>query len=396
MSKTLIIGDMHLGKGLSLGKASVGNSYNSRVNDQVKILNWILELISDRNINRVILTGDIFEDTRPEYYLTEIFIGWIKAINMMNVDTHIIMGNHDIFRSGKMIISPILDIVSKVDFENVSVHRNITSIVDEGHSFTFMPFRDRRGMECDTATEALQKLDSVIKFESHCLPKNVKKVLVGHLAIEGAIYVGDEYNDNLNELMCPLDMFSTFDYTIMGHVHRPQVKSKKPHISHIGSLDTSDYGETDHKKILIIFDSEKEDFEKITVPSRPLRILRLELSNEKLDPTDFVIENINSQHNGGMNYKDSIVKLEIRITNPSISSVDLEKVKQHIYSLGAFHISSISESRNFASKKVVSEEEIENTINPKIAIKLYADIIDLEDEEKSDFIDVCNQIVEDN
>ena len=69
----LILGDVHLGKGLNIGKPSVGNSLNSRVIDQLNLLNWALEQSLDNLVSRIIITGDIFEDSKPDYQLVQFF-----------------------------------------------------------------------------------------------------------------------------------------------------------------------------------------------------------------------------------------------------------------------------------------------------------------------------------
>lgn len=392
MSKTLIVGDIHVGKGISIGKPGIGHAYNSRILDQMRLLDWIIDVVHEKEVDTLILTGDIFEEARPEFYLLQIFINWLKKLELECIDVHIISGNHDIKRSGNVYTS-VLDIVSSLDFEHVFYHKNLTTINTPGASFTLMPYRDRRGMNVESNAEGLSQLEERLSYELLDIPYEDSRVLVGHFALENSIYVGDEIDDYMNELICPLSMFAGYHFTWMGHVHRPQVMNSDPHIAHIGSLDLSDYGETDHTKILILFDSKSDEkFTEIPVPSRPLRRFRLNIP-ENVDATDFAIQTI-SQHNETMPYKNALVKLEFTIQNDQ-KGINKKQIEEFVYSLGCYYISNISESRSSIDVINTQKESVDANVDPKSAVKLYASTqVYKDDDEKNNFIQICNEIIE--
>lgn len=392
MSKTLIIGDIHIGKGTSLGKNMPPPTMNSRITDQIKLLDWIIDIIHENDVEQIILTGDIFEEARPEYYLFKIFIDWLKRLELEGIDCHIVSGNHDIKRSGNVVTS-VLDIISSLDFDHIFYHKTITTIHTEGASFTLLPYKDRRGMNAETINDALKLIEECISYEVLGIPYEDKKVLIGHLALEGALYVGDEVDDYINEIICPLSLFLNYDYVWMGHVHKPQILNRNPHISHIGSLDLSDYGETNHSKILVLFDPNSENnYKEIPVPSRPLRRLKINIPEDQ-NSTEFVIAAL-KEHNEENSYKNALVKVEITITGDN-KVIDKKVVEEFIYSLGAFYISNISESRNISVVSQEKRELVDNTIDPKSAIKLFADSTTFKnDEDKYSFLKECFDIVE--
>ncbi|MDR9826287.1 hypothetical protein RCJ22_11765, partial [Vibrio sp. FNV 38] len=132
-------------------------------------------------------------------------------------------------------------------------------------------------------------------YELASIPLTYKKILVGHLAIEGSIPVGDEIDDMANELFCPLDMFNGYDYVWMGHVHKPQVMKKtNPRIEHVGSMDLSNFGETDQKKYIVIVDcfSHDKDFEIEYLPTRPLKKLTVTVPKDTEDTTAYVLDEL--------------------------------------------------------------------------------------------------------
>ena len=69
----------------------------------------------------------------------------------------------------------------------------------------------------------------------------------------------NEIDDCITELFCETEMFNKYDYTWLGHIHKPQVLSKKPYIGHIGSMDISDFGEKNQEKFIVLFDSNSFD-----------------------------------------------------------------------------------------------------------------------------------------
>jgi exonuclease SbcD len=393
MSKSLIIGDIHLGRSQSMGKPGIGSAYNSRIIDQKRILEWIIDVCRDRHVDRIFLTGDIFEETKPDYSLVKLLIDWLKAIEVENIDVYIIAGNHDLKRSGGMYTS-VLDIISSCDFDRIFVYKNITTIQTPGAGFTLLPYRDRRGLSAPTNAEGLAMISESLVYEAASIPILDTKVLIGHLALEGSIY-SDEIDDLLNELICPLKMFYEYDYVWMGHVHKPQVRSRHPHIAHIGSLDLSDFGEFDQQKILILFDSTKEDeekFEYINIPSRPLRKLKINVP-EKQNSTEFVITEINS-NNEYYPYKNAIVRLDVILNGEDAIPLRKDDIEKHIYDLGAYYICGFSESKNISVVPLEKRDLIDNTVKVESAIKLWSNIQKFADEaEQNEFVALASDIV---
>ncbi len=393
MSKTLIVGDIHLGKGVSIGKPGIGNALNSRIVDQVKLLDWVIDQAVDNEVSSVILTGDICEDPKPDYVLIEIFIEFLKRLEIHNIDVDIVAGNHDIKRTGTHYKS-FLDLITTADLPAVRIHKYVTTIMKNGAGFTLLPFRDRRSLGCKLDTDAFEKISTLLTYELESIPSNFDRVLVGHLALKGSIFVGDEFDNEANELMCPLDMFNEYDFVWMGHVHKPQVRRKTPYIAHVGSLDISDFGETDHQKIVVLFDSESPSrFTEIVVPSRPLRRFQIDVP-EGFSPTGYVVDQIKAV-NKKSPLKDAIVKLEIKLLDEDADNIDREDVEKAIYGFGAYHICNLSESRNVSVVPIQSQHSIDNKIDTKAAIKVWAESDEFEDDkEKNDCIDLAHKFVE--
>jgi DNA repair exonuclease SbcCD nuclease subunit len=365
----VLLGDPHIGKSVAIGKVGIGSALNSRVSDQMDLLDWTLDQALLHNSSCIIITGDVWEDPKPFPYLIALFIGWLKRCAINDVYVHIIMGNHDILRTGNYYTSP-LDIISECELDNVSIHRDLNTIFMGSVAFTFMPFRDRKSFNVESNSEALALLKNSLVYELTAIPNTYKKILVGHLAIEGSIPVGDEIDDLTNELFCPVDMFNGYDYVWMGHVHNPQVMSYKPYVAHIGSMDISNFGETDHKKHIIIYDiEEEEEFKKITIPTRSLQKIVISIPKEVKNTTKFVLDEINEKYS---NLNKAIVRLEVHLASHDLVSTNRSEIEKSLYDLGVFNVSSISESKKLAPIRKDGNTDINNTMDAPSAIKLWA------------------------
>src|SRR5271166_950179 len=369
MAAVVILGDPHIGKGLSsLGKPGVGSSLGSRLIDQIKILEWTLDRAVEVMASDIIITGDVFQDAKPHPTIITLFISWLKKCADSGFKVHIIMGNHELMRSGQFTMSP-LDIVYAADMENIFVYKDISTIHMNGAAFTLMPFRDRRSFNVDLNSEAVKLLQDKLPYELAEIDRNSAKIVVGHLAIEGSLPVGDEISDMSNELFCSFDMFKGYDYVWMGHIHKPQVMQKTPHIAHIGSMDLSDYGETDHKKILVIFDPDAaEPVKHLEIPTRPLNQLSISVPVNITSTTDYILKEIEKS----TILKNSIMKLNVIMEDQNAPSIDRAEIERSLTSRGAYHITRINEERKVSLLKKSTEEKIDNTVNEHTAIRTYA------------------------
>lgn len=387
MTSVIILGDPHIGKGTNIGKGGVGSTLNSRIADQINLLDWTLDRAIEHHSDHIILTGDVFEEPKPHPALITLFIAWLKKCQVHNVNVHIIVGNHDILRNGVITTSP-LDIISEVELDGINVYKDINTIIIGTTAFTLVPFRDRKSFGVGSNAEAIALVRDSLVYELASIPVTYHKVLIGHLAIEGSIPIGDEIDDLTNELFCPLDMFEGYDYVWMGHVHKPQVmKKKNPYIAHIGSMDLSNFGETDHKKIIVIFDCVENTWSAENLPTRPLQKITVSVPKDTDDPTTYVLEEIKKL--GVQN--NSIVRIEVALTSPDLKSVNKSTIEKYLVGQGAFNVNGISESKKVNLIKKDSNNNIDSKMDTAAAIKAYAQNY-IEDAQKSNFIELAMDI----
>lgn len=388
--RVLILGDPHIGKGLSLGKQGIGHALNSRIVDQINLLDWVYDRAIDEEVKKVIITGDCFEDPKPHPTIISLFFSWLKKCTSSNIQVHIVLGNHDLIRSGAFNMSA-LDLISASDLEDVFFHKDIDTIHMDGLSFTLLPFRDRRSFNTNSNSEALDILGKKIPYEIRSIDRDSLKLLVGHLAIEGSIFVGDEIDDMANELFCPLSMFNEYDFTLNGHVHKPQVLSKLPYIAHIGSMDISDFGEANHSKVIAIIDAEApKPLRHMELPTRPLRQVSISVPENIANSTEYVLSQLDN-----VDCKQAIARVSVVFENPNVINIDRSLIEDKLYANGAFHITRIVEERRIESIKKDASNAIDNTVDEIVAIKMYA-TDNVDDELRDEFVSIAVSIVDEH
>ena len=389
MSSIILLGDPHIGKSVSLGKSALGSNLNTRIVDQLNLLDWTLEQAIENHSNHIVVTGDVFEDPKPHPSLITLFISWLKKCQTYHIHVHIISGNHDVLRSGFVYTSP-LDIISEAELDYVSVYKDITTIFIDTVAVTVMPFRDRKSLGVNSNAQAIEILKDSLIYEISSIPLTYKKIVVGHLAIEGSIFIGDEVDDSNNELFCPLDMFQGYDYVWMGHVHKPQVMQKKnPYIAHIGSMDASNFGEADHDKIIVVIDQFADNFfSNKTLPTRSLKKISIIVPKDTEDSTQYVLDELNKNYSS---LDKSIVKVEVSLASQDLKSVNKSQLEKYLVEHGAFSIASISESKKVNLIKKDSNNLLDNKMDVTSAIKAYSELY-VEEKDRSSFIDLAVSI----
>lgn len=379
--KSIILGDVHLGRSTHIGKPGAGKEPNSRIMDQLTLLEWVLDTAVDESINHIIITGDVYQDPKPHPALINYFMSWLKMCEKAGVSVDIIVGNHDIMRTGNYTLSA-LDLIPAVELPHARVFKDPECMEMGGICFGYLPYRDKRMYEAEDTASAIKALQD--ELGNTIAPSDKKRnILVGHMALEGSLNITDEISDSLNEIFVPDSLLSGWDTVLMGHIHHPQVlKSKNSHLlAHVGSMDRSDFHvvETDIDKIIYIVDEKTTETRKL--PTRNLRKIDVEVPAGK-DSTDFV-NNAVCLYDKKLPVKDAIVSLDITLGGETVPNVDREKVQAYVCDkLKASHICTFSETRNLSVVALDEEQMIDKSMTVPMTIEKFADSRDDFDDEE--------------
>jgi DNA repair exonuclease SbcCD nuclease subunit len=385
--KVLIIGDVHLDKGTSIGKNYGPGKLNSRNEDKFRLLNWVQSKAIEYDVKHVVFTGDVFENYNVDNVLIQLFFSYLKSYDSHNIKVHIVLGNHDIKRIGSEYHS-ILNLVNIVELSGCKVHSEILTQEIEDGFITFVPFRDRKSFNCQSNQDALKILNDLLPEKT-----SSPHLCIGHLTLDGSLYVGDEIDDLHNELHCPAEMFSEkFTATFMGHIHKPQVMNESPFVGHVGSLDISDFGETNHDKIIYLYDSNKDfSIVKLDVPTRPLRKIEI-IIPESVEPTQYLLNILEVEESKRTLY-DSILNLEIKFEDPK-QKIDNKVISKTLEKYSLHNLTGITESR---AKSVVSTDKRNNlnaSMSPKDAFKDWLESREISEIKQPKILDMANNIID--
>jgi exonuclease SbcD len=289
MSRIFHTADWHLGARLI---------EHERFDEHAQFLAWLLEQIRQRQPNLLIIAGDIFDSANPSQQSLSQYYGFLAGVSRTTTEVLVLGGNHD----SAMALNAPRDLLRSLRIRVVG-----SAPLDHGEAMLDLgdivvcavPFLRERDVR---RASAGQSFDEVASQISDGISKHYRSILekarelaqgrptvaTGHLtamgiqnsASERAIHIG-----NLGAV--PVDCFSGFAYTALGHIHRPQLVGGFDHIRYSGSPLALGFDETDTaKQLLLVTIGARNNVEVEPIPiPRFRRMLRLSCPLDHLDET---------------------------------------------------------------------------------------------------------------
>ncbi|MDE7289971.1 MAG: exonuclease SbcCD subunit D, partial [Oscillospiraceae bacterium] len=326
--KIVHLSDLHLGK--RLGEFSLAE-------DQAFILKQILDIINAEAPDAVIIAGDVYDKTVPPAEAVQLFSNFITAVSRQKISCFIISGNHDsperiafgseIMSAGGVHLSPVY---------NGTV--NPVAIDDEfGRvNFYMLPFVKPSTVRRCLDNEEIQSYGEAVAaaVEKMNINKTERNVLITHQFVTGAELSDSEDISAGGSESVPADIFSEFDYTALGHIHRPQnIGSEK--IRYCGTPLKYSFSEANQQKsVTVAVLGEKGILDIKTVPITPLHdMVELRGSYDELTDKAFL-----ESENYGEDYvriiltdeedvPDALAKLRLRYHN--LMRLDYDNKRTH-------------------------------------------------------------------
>lgn len=280
--KFIHLSDLHLG---------IRVNEFSMLEDQKYILERITGIIDREKPDGIIIAGDIYDKTVPPAEAVAMFDEFISGIAYRKIQTFIISGNHD---SAERVSfgSRIMD-TSGIHFSPVYNGRVSPVVMEDefGRVNVYMlPFLRPLAVRACFPDEDTDSFSSAVETAVKHLDINVseRNILVTHQFVTGALRSDSEDisvggTDNVSA-----DIFSEFDYTALGHIHRPQnIGSER--IRYCGTPLKYSFSEAGHKKSVTIAElGEKGTLSVRTEELIPLRdMVELKGSYEELMSKSF-------------------------------------------------------------------------------------------------------------
>lgn len=275
----LHISDLHIGK--------VVNDF-SMLEDQWFILGQIAGIAEENQVDAVVIAGDVYDRAIPSGEAVTVFDRFLTELSSCGIRVLMISGNHD---------SPERLSFGRKLLKGQGIH--IAGIQEEGlitvefwepepesprkqilTQFVLLPFLKPSQMDASTSEEAVKKaLAGYWEEEKKVGKKKKNRVLVTHFFVtdsgrepelsdsETTVHVGGL--DNVDA-----SVFAGFDYTALGHIHKPQQVGAHP-IWYAGSPLKYSFGETGQEKCALLVTLGAEGLSEVKpILLRPMREMR--------------------------------------------------------------------------------------------------------------------------
>lgn len=263
------LADLHIGKKV--------NEF-SMIDDQRFVLEQVLNVVENRQIDGVIMAGDIYDKAVPAAEAVSLLDWFLTELSDMGKPVYMVSGNHDngerlafgaqLLRKSKVYVSSLYDGgLEPIQLEDEYGTLNL-------YLLPFVkPIHVKRALENEEIETYQQAVEAV--FEATDIDTSSRNLLVAHQLVTGAsrcesedISVGGL--DNIDA-----SVFKDFDYVALGHIHGPQ-KMTRETIRYAGTILKYSFSECDHHKSITIVDmKEKGTIEIEEVPIIPLHDMRV-------------------------------------------------------------------------------------------------------------------------
>lgn len=241
-------GDLHIGK--------VVNDF-SMIQDQRYILQQITDIAKREKADGLIIAGDIYDRAIPPAEAVLLFNDFLTDMVREEIPVLMVSGNHDsperVGFAGEILKGQGVYIAGMYEQELMKV------TLDDKHgkvTFVLMPFVKPAAVGAGSSSEAVEKMLKDVEKSGE------RNVLVTHYFVtdngrepelsdgETTINVGGL--DNVEA-----SLFDEFNYTALGHIHRPQ-KIGKGEVYYGGAPLAYSFSETGQVKYVNIVDLDKE------------------------------------------------------------------------------------------------------------------------------------------
>lgn len=387
-SKIGIIGDTHFGAGYNMGKLDSKTQMNTRLLDFANTFNKIIDAHVKRQVKIVVLTGDIFETRHPTATQHKIFSRCVQRAVDLGITILINVGNHD---QQRHVDTTTVDIYNSLKIPGVYVFQEMGVHVVDNTNIIVMPYRDRRMLGGKTSPDAVKTL--IREFES--LTSNLKgnKIVVGHFMLEK----GQDLDPDLfsmDELVLPLAMFYDCDAVVMGHIHKHNVVSEQnPIVIYSGSMEKVTFGEKDHNKVSIIFDTNNIQKPEI-IKTKTRNLYEISFDYSDLDPFKSLInEHVTKDIDDFKgNLKGSICKVMVRIKERDLYYIDQSLIRSHMASKGIKYCTGVQVSA--VSSRQLRNNTIDETISGKKAMISFVEGLLIGDQMKKKLLKYAEKVID--
>lgn len=243
--------DLHIGKRVN---------DISLIEDQIIVLDEIASIASDEKCDAVVIAGDVYDRSAPPAEAMTAFSVFVEKLSKKGIPVYIISGNHD---SGERVeyMSALLEQSGVYFYGSFDGGLRTYELSDEyGEIFIhLMPFIKPVNVKRFFPDTEISTYEDAVKavIEKAHIDKNARNIIVAHQFITGGETCDSEEFavgglDNISG-----EVFDSFDYAALGHLHGAQ-RVGKDTVRYSGSPLKYSFSEANHKKSVTIVDMEQQ------------------------------------------------------------------------------------------------------------------------------------------
>lgn len=287
--------DWHLGQNLLS---------RSRIKEHEEFLNWLLAEIDSRDIDTLIVSGDIFDCGTPPGYAQKMYYDFLCRLAVSNCKRAFIMGgNHDspaFLEASQRILGHLqIHVIAKATENFAEMVYEIKNPQGEPEAIVcavpFLRDRDvrksRAGESYDDKSLAMNLGISHFYREvvaiAHELQKKSKVKLpvigTGHLFVSGCSLSESVREFSVGNLggIHSSELAEFFDYLALGHLHICQQVGKNSRIRYCGSPIPMSFDECSQPKYILTGDTEGDlKIDEIEIPVfQKMRLIKGDLNS---------------------------------------------------------------------------------------------------------------------
>lgn len=271
----------------------------SRAAEHQAFLDWLLQQVQARQVDAVIVAGDIFDTGAPPSYARELYNRFVVALQPTGCELVVLAGNHDSVATlnesrellaclnTRVIAAASADIDDQVLLLN---QRN----GEPGALLCAIPYlrprdilrskagqsgREKQLSLLEAIGQHYQRCFAAAQAQREALALTLPIVATGHLTTVGVTKsdsVRDIYIGTLDAF--PAQAFPPADYIALGHIHRAQRIADQDHIRYSGSPIPLSFDELEREKSVCLLEFADGALSAVTplvVPQfQPMRMLK--------------------------------------------------------------------------------------------------------------------------
>lgn len=268
--KLFHLSDLHIGKRV--------NEF-SMIEDQKYILTQILYAADQEKPDGILISGDVYDRTIPTAEAVQVFDAFLTRLSEQKIPAFIISGNHDsaerlAFGSSLMgksgiYFSKVYDgTVEKIPMQDAygTVWIYLLPFLRPSTIRHALP---ERAEEVQSAADAVR-----IALEQTKIDEKERNVLLAHQFVTGAKRCDAEELQVGDVDQIPAELFASFEYVALGHIHSPQ-KVGRETVRYCGAPLKYSFSEAGQEKSITVVElKEKGSVDLRTIPLKPLHDLR--------------------------------------------------------------------------------------------------------------------------